>query len=98
MTTEAEKQREPNVKGCQISPTAQAVPYQGWQQGATIAISPPTPRGVRGALEVRSVRGQVRQKVQPVRGCTPKRPPQGTRRTRTELQEEETKASNSSLK
>ena len=40
MTTEAEKQRELPVKGCQISQTAQAVPYQGWQQGTTIAISP----------------------------------------------------------
>ena len=48
-TTEAEKQREPLVKGCQISPTAQAVPYQGWQQGATIAISPLPPEG-SGAL------------------------------------------------
>ena len=43
MTTGAKKQRELPVKGCQISPTAQAVPYKGWQQGATIAISPLPP-------------------------------------------------------
>ena len=59
------------VKGCQIRPTAQAVPYKGWQQGATIAISPLLFEG-SGAL----------WKIL-------KRPPRGTRRTRTELQEEE---------
>ena len=68
MTTEAEKQRELPVKGCQISPTAQAVPNQRWQQGSDHCHLPSTPRGVRGALEVRGVRGQVGQKVQPVRG------------------------------
>ena len=65
------------------------MPYKRWQQGATIAISPSTPRGVRCALKDRDVRRQVGQKVQPVRGCTPKRPHQGTRRNRTALGEEE---------
>ena len=32
--------RMENPQGCQIEPTAQAVPHKGWQQGATIAISP----------------------------------------------------------
>ena len=46
---------------------------------------PSTFRGVKGSLKMRGVRGQVGQKVQLVRGCTLKRPPQGTSRTHTEL-------------
>ena len=49
MTTEAEKLRGLPVKDCQINPTAQAVPCQGWKQGAAIAIYPLTPEG-SGAL------------------------------------------------